>query len=188
MNLFDSANYPVKEPTQLVIGDRWTWKRSDLGADYSPSSYTLKYTLRKEGDGATDIDITASGSGSDYVVEVAAATTAAKSVGTYHWQAYITRTSDSERITVDSGYMELLNNRDADTSDPRTHAQIMLDLYEAALQALKAGVKSYTIQGRVMTYRDIGELETNRDKYKAEVSAEQQALNNTGKLKLKYRL
>ncbi|MCK7495165.1 MAG: hypothetical protein MZW92_31785 [Comamonadaceae bacterium] len=38
---FDSANYTTREPDQLVAGDRWAWKRSDLAADYPLATHAL---------------------------------------------------------------------------------------------------------------------------------------------------
>ena len=103
MNAFDSDNFATVEPEVLTIGDRWVWKRTDLGTAYSPSSYELSYSARLQGAGSTTISITASESGDDYLVEVASATTAAYTAGTYTWAAYITRSSDSQRIQIDSG-------------------------------------------------------------------------------------
>src|SRR3990167_6523812 len=120
-NAFDSANYPTREPIELVIGDRWAWKRTDLGADYPPASYALSYSMRLEGTGATEIGINASESGSDYLVEVASVTTAGYTAGRYRWQAYITRSSDSERVMIDSGLGEGKPNSDASPADPRRH-------------------------------------------------------------------
>ena len=45
MNAFDSDNFATVEPEVLTIGDRWVWKRTDLGTDYPPSSYALSYRL-----------------------------------------------------------------------------------------------------------------------------------------------
>ena len=75
----------------LVIGDRWLWKRTDL-TDYAVATYALTYSLRLEGTGSTEIQITASESGSEYRVEGAAATTAGYSAGWDQGPAYITRT------------------------------------------------------------------------------------------------
>lgn len=187
-NKFDSANYPSREPLELVIGDRWAWKRADLGADYDPASYSLSYSARLETSAATEISISAGESGSEYVIEVASATTAAYTAGRYKWQAYITRDSDSARVTVDEGYFEAIVNRDAYTSDQRTHAQKTLDLIEAAIIAINFGAKSYSIGNRVMTYRDLSELETMRSKYRAEVLQERRAANGLGGVKLVARL
>ena len=94
-NLFDTTNAATTEPEKIVAGDRLIWKRTDLNADYANSAYTLKYSARLEGTGSTEIEITASASGSDYLIEVASAVTANYTAGTYRWQAYITRNSDS---------------------------------------------------------------------------------------------
>ena len=89
-NLFDTDNASKTEPTQIIAGDRLIWKRTDLGTDYANGSYTLKYSARLEGTGSTEIEITASASGDDYLVEIASGTTASYTAGHYHWQAYIT--------------------------------------------------------------------------------------------------
>ena len=148
-NLFDSSNYPETEPAQFTAGDRITWKRTDLGADYAPASYALKYSARLENSGATEIEITASESGSDYIVEVGQSTSASYKAGVYHWQAYITRTSDSERITIDSGTWEIKPNRDTTASDPRSHAKIVLEAIEKVIEGRATkDQENYSIQGR----------------------------------------
>ena len=48
-NLFDSSNYTTTEPETLTLGDRWVWKREDLGSDYAPASYALSYNVRLQG-------------------------------------------------------------------------------------------------------------------------------------------
>lgn len=173
MNSFDSANYPTSEPAELIAGDRWAWKRTDLGSDYPPASYALSYSARLESTG-TEIEITASESGSDYVIEVASSTTAGYTAGVYHWQAYITRSSDSERITVDSGTFEVIANRDASTADPRSHAKIVLDAIEAVIESRATkDQESYTINGRSLSRTPMKDLLMLRDRYKAMYASEQ---------------
>lgn len=173
-NLFDTANYPTAEPAELIAGDRWAWKRTDLGGDYAPASYALTYSARLEATGATEITITASESGNDYIVEVAAATTAAYTVGVYHWQAYITRTSDSERVTVDKGTFEVIADRDNATTDPRTHIKITLDAIEAVIESRATkDQESYSINGRSLSRTPLKDLLMFRDKYKTEYAQEQ---------------
>ena len=193
MNLFDSANYPEVEPTELIAGDRWQWKRTDLGSDYAPASYALSYELRLEADGTTKIAITASESGDDYVVEVAHSTTATYTPGRYHWDAYITRSSDSARVRIGSGIVEVKANRATSADDPRTHARKCLDSIEAALEAFAGNtVQSYSITtgsgSRSVTHRDTPELIKLRGVYLAEVAAEERKANGTGGGKLVYRL
>ena len=173
-NLFDSANYPTREPDSLVVGDRWLWKRSDLNADYSNSLYTLKYSLRLEGSGDKEIEITAAASGSDFLIEVDAATTAAYAAGRYRWQSYIIRDSDSERLTLESGTFEVQSNRDADTGDPRTHVRKVLNAIEAVLEGTATKEQeSYSISGRALSLRSIPDLLLLRDRYRTEARNEE---------------
>ena len=58
MNAFDSDNFPKVEPEVLTIGDRWVWKRTDLGTDYPPSSCATSYNARLQGARSTAISIT----------------------------------------------------------------------------------------------------------------------------------
>lgn len=185
-NLFNSDNYPLKEPSQLVIGDFWRWKRTDISNDYNTDDYALKYSLRLSGDGTTEIEITAAETGGEYVIEEASATTAAYTAGIYFWQLYITRSSDSERITVDRGIVEVLSNQDAATADPRTHAKKMVDEFETAIEALNLGASSVSINGRTWTSRTLSELIEIYNFYLAKYKVEERKRNNTGGAKLKY--
>ena len=133
-NAFDSTNYLEREPDRVVCGDLWAWKRTDLGADYPPASYAMTYGLALEGVDDTEKTLTASEDGQDYVIEVASATTKDYPPGVYHWQAYITRSSDSERITVGRGRFEALPDLSVAGTDPRSHYKIVLDALEAVLE------------------------------------------------------
>ena len=183
-NLFDSSNYPETEPLEFIAGDRITWKRTDLGTDYAPASYSLKYSARLENSGATEIEITASESGTDYIVEIGQSTSVGFKSGIYHWQAYITRTSDSERITIDSGTWEIKPNRDTTASDPRNHVRRVLDSIEAVIEGRATkDQENYSIQGRSLSRTPIPDLLILRDRYKAEYIREQRAerlKNNLG--------
>lgn len=176
-NLFDSANYPEIEPESLVLGDSWLWKRSDLGSDYPPASYALTYDARLHGDGTTSISITANEDGSDYLVEVAAATTVNYTAGTYSWRAFITRTSDSARVQVGSGTWEVKPDPATDTDDPRSHVKKTLDALQATILG-KASLDqlSYTIGDRQlsrMTAEDLIEWEKYyKQLYQKELDAE----------------
>ncbi len=183
-NLFDTDNASKTEPTQIIAGDRLIWKRTDLGTDYANGSYTLKYSARLEGTGSTEIEITASASGDDYLVEIASGTTASYTAGHYHWQAYITRNSDSQRLTLDTGTWEVVANRDAATTDPRTHARIMVEKIESILEGrADSDVNSYSINGRSLTKIPVTELMQFRAHYRAEYIKEQRkerAKNSVG--------
>ena len=135
-NLFSCYNYLSVELEVLTIGDRWMWKRTDLGTDYPPSSFALSYNARSQGAGSIAISITASESGDDYLVEVASATTAGYTAGTYSWSAYITRSSDSQRIQIDSGDFVIKTNLATSTADPRTQPEQMEDHLESTPESL----------------------------------------------------
>jgi hypothetical protein len=170
--LFDSTNYPEGVPSILVAGDAWLWKRTDL-TDYATASYALTYTFRLEGTGATSIAVTASESGDEYRVEVAAATTAAYTVGVYQWQEYITRSSDSARLTLSEGTCEVVANRSAATTDPRSHAQKVLTAIEAVIEGTASKeLASYTVDGIAINRRSIEELTRMREAYRYEVDEE----------------
>lgn len=172
-NLFDSDNSPKTEPSEIVAGDLLQWRRTDLD-DYDNSLYTLKYSARLSGTGATEIEITATADGaSDFLVSEASATTAAYTKGIYYWQAYITRDSDSERILIDTGQWTVVANRDADTDDPRSHAKIMLDKIESILEGrADSDVNNYAIGSRSITKMSVDELQKWRSHYRAEYQSE----------------
>lgn len=169
-NLFDRDNYPKQEPYELVIGDRWVWVREDLDSDYDVDSYSLSYEFNiVDGSTAVNFTITATEASDKYYVEVPSSTTATYTKGSYHWFAYITRTSDSERVMVDEGYSEVIDNYATTSSDVRSHVKKVLDAVEAVIEN-RASIdqQSMSIAGRSLSRMDINDLLFWRDKYKAE--------------------
>ena len=67
-NAFDSSSYPTTEPAELNAGDRWAWKRSDLG-EYG-ADYTLTYVARLDSNGTTTFTFDGAWGSGAYVVEV----------------------------------------------------------------------------------------------------------------------
>lgn len=174
-NLFDTTNYPTVEPQTLEAGDRWAWLRADLITDYPSSAYSLSYVLRREITGER-IAITASSNSTGYVVEVSSTTTAAYNPGRYHWDAYITRTSDSARVKVNSGTLEIKPNKATSSDDPRSFAQICLDNIETYLRdPNNIAAASYSIAGRSLSRWSRADLLTERERWKGEVAREKQA-------------
>lgn len=170
------TDIPEEEPEELVIGDTFLWKRTDLGTDYPNSSYTAALYARLEGSGSTTFNISATNDGADYKFTKAAATTAGYTAGRYHWDLKLTRTSDSAVVTVDSGTFELIASKATSTADPRSHAKTMLDKIESILEGrADSDVSSYSIQGRSLTKIPVSELMTWRAKYKAEYASELKA-------------
>lgn len=174
-NLFDTTNYPTVEPQTLEAGDRWAWLRADLITDYPSSAYSLSYVFRREITGER-ISITASSNSTGYVVEVSSTTTAAYNPGRYHWDAYITRTSDSARVKVNSGTLEVKPNKATSSDDPRSFAQICLDNIETYLRdPNNIAAASYSIAGRSLSRWSRADLLTERERWKGEVAREKQA-------------
>ena len=172
-NLFDQSQYPIIEPETIIVGDRLTWKREDLGSDYAPADYALTYNARLEGAGSTTIAITASESGSNYIIEVGSSTTANYVIGTYLWSAFITNAS-SERIQLDSGKFEVVGNLASSTADPRSHAAKMVDYLETTLESLAQKLTTaYSVSDRSNTLRSIedtrGELNYYKTVYNREI-------------------
>ena len=158
-DLFDSTNYPTTEPEILVVGDRWVWKRTDIGSTYAPSSYALSYRARLLGAGSTNFSFTASESGTDYLVEIASSTTTNYTSGTYAWSMYITRSSDSERFALDTGKFEVQENLVTSSADPRTHAGKMVDYLETTLESLAQKLTTaYSVSDRSNTLRSMDEV------------------------------
>lgn len=154
------------EPARVIAGDTVAWRRADLLADYPSSEYSLHYRGRRAGDATASFNVSAN---SSYQVTVAAAATQAWSPGVWHWQAYITRTSDSARVTVAEGTFEVVANRATSTVDPRSHAKRMLDAIETLLEGKAADdVDEYSINGRSLKKIPVAELVKWRDRYRAE--------------------
>jgi len=176
-NLFDRDNYPQQEPETLVVGDRWVWKRPDLVSDYPTDQYALTYEFHCDsgGGGNHKFTITATETTDAYIVEVDSSTTAAYNAHQYKWYAYITRSSDSERVAVDSGITTLVANYADTNADLRTHAKKVLDAVQAVIEnRATIDQSSFSIAGRSLSRMSIDELHSLRDRYEAKYNKELQ--------------
>jgi len=173
-NLFDAANAPEGEPTEIVVGDFLQWKRSDIAQDYpTGSGYTAEYVARITGGGASEIKLPqAAGSTDDYYLFTVDSTTSAEfTPGLYHWQLEVTQTSSGNRLVLDIGDFTAVPDMDDNQADPRIHAEIMLAKIESLLQGkADADVSSYSIAGRSLTKLSFQELLDARDRYRREVT------------------
>ena len=170
-NLFDSANAPTGVPTEVVVGDFIQFKITQFSDDYSNSLFTMRFVARISTGGATEVNVAATASGDDYLFSISSATSADYTVGTYHYQLEIERNSDSERIVVDRGEIDIVTDYDNQV-DPRHHAEIMLGKIESILEGkADSDVSSYSIAGRSLTKLSPDELVQWRDYYRREVSA-----------------
>jgi len=173
-NLFDSTNYSTSVPTELKIGDFWAWKNTELGTDYSNSSFTLTYEFNLiDGSSPANITLTATNDGSDYKVEVSSSTTASYTKGNYNYVVNITRNSDSARIKVGEGFVEFQDNYATTSNSVRTHAKIVLDSIQAVIEnRASMDQSSMSIAGRSLSRMSIDELLRFRDYYKTEYENE----------------
>jgi len=157
----------------LIAGDTWLWSES---VPLYPASegYVLAYALVKTG---TLVVLTSSADGDSHSFTIAAATTAGYAAGSYSWTAYVTKTT--ERYTVGSGVLEIKPNLAAQSAgyDGRSQARIILDALQSAYQTYISNgsghVAEYQIAGRMMKFRNVGEIITQINYWKAEVKAEE---------------
>ena len=173
-NAFDQAAAQEGEPYEVVVGDFIQWKRSDLAAIYDPDDYTLLYVARITAGGNTEIQVTATkATDGAFLLSVSSADSAEFVAGYYHWQAEIIRKSDSERIVVDRGSFNVIVDLDINGTDPRTHAEIMVNKIEALLEGRADGdVSNYSIAGRSLTKMSPQELVEWREYYRSELAKE----------------
>ncbi len=173
-NLFDPDNSPTQEPEEIVVGDFIQWRRIDVYADYPPSAYNLEYVARITGGKANEIKL----SGADYqssawLFQVSSSVSGNFDPGYYHWQLEAVRISDSERLVVDRGTFTALADLDVNQSDPRTHAEVMLDKIEAVLEnRADSDVMEYQINGRQLKKIPLQDLINLRNYYKGIVNQE----------------
>ena len=170
-NLFDSANAPTGVPEQLVVGDFFQFKSTQFSSDYDNGLHTMRFVARIATGGSSEIIITATASDDDYLFTAASSVTADYDVGHYHYQLEIERDSDSNRIIVDRGEIDILTDFD-NNIDPRFHAEIMLSKIESILEGkADSDVSSYSINGRSLSKFSPDELVQWRDYYRREVAA-----------------
>ncbi|MBZ0106137.1 MAG: hypothetical protein K8H84_10955 [Sulfuricella denitrificans] len=170
------ADIPSTEPAVFTAGDTLQFTRSL--ADYPASAgWVLSYTLINA---TTKISFSASASGDDHLVNVAAATTAGWAAGDYSWLARVTKTS--EVYTVGNGTLSILPNIAAvgvTALDGRSDARVILDGLMAAYKTHVAGgsghVAEYEIAGRKMKFRSAAEILTQIEHWKTIVAAEERA-------------
>jgi hypothetical protein len=184
---------PTTEPTSVRAGDALAWRREDLvdpvtGDEYPASLWTLTYAFKNA---TLGFEITATADDDDYAVSVSGTTSAAYTAGVYAWQARVSliATPTTVRYTVDSGEITVLPSLfttvAADPLDARTFARQALDNAEEAYLAFQtqrssaAGIKSYAIGNRQMTYADAdlesARLISDRDRWRLAVAREEQA-------------
>lgn len=170
-NLFDEANAPEGEPLVIVVGDFLQWKKTQLASDYPPATHSAEYVARITAGGASEIKLAAVERTNYYLFTVPTATSELFNPGFYHWQLEITETASGNRIVVERGEFEAVVDLDVNGTDPRSHAEIMLNKIESLLEGRADGdMSSYSIAGRSITKMTPEELLAWRDYYRREVA------------------
>ena len=156
----------------LTAGD--TLSFTTITPDYPASAgWVLTYTLINN---SAKVSITATASGAEHLITVAASTSAAYAPATYTWQAVVTKAA--ERYTVGTGQMVVAPNlAAAATYDTRTSARKALDAVNLAMETYgaKAYLHSYEIAGRKQQFQTPGDFLAFRSKLMAEVAREDNA-------------
>lgn len=165
-----AAPTPTQEPASLTAGDTAKWRKAL--PDYLPADgWQLAYTLINAGG---KITFNAVPDGTDHLVNIPAATTAAWAAGDYAWRAQALRAGDA--TTVASGTLTVQPAFSAATLDARSHARKALANIEAYLENPNNLSSSlYEIAGRKLQRFGIPELLGLRDRYRAEVAREDAA-------------
>lgn len=191
-NLFDENEAPEGEPLKIVVGDFLQWKKTSLAQTYPPALYSANYVARITGGGNTEIQLPATERTDYYLFQVDSATSANFTPGFYHWQLEVVQTSSGNRVVVERGEFEAIQDLDVNGADPRTHAEIMLDKIQSLLVGrADKDVSSYSIQGRSIAKMSVVDLLQWRDYYRKEVLKERRdnaiALGRPTKTTMKVR-
>lgn len=191
-NLFDESNAPEGEPLKVVVGDFIQWKKTALAEAYPTATHSAQYVARITAGGSSEITLAAIERPGYYLFQVPSATSEAFNPGFYHWQLEIIQTSTGNRIVVERGEFEAIPDLDVNGSDPRTHAEIMLDKIESLLEGrADKDVTSYSIQGRSISKMSVADLLQWRDYYRKELAKERRdnaiALGRPTKTTMKVR-
>ena len=161
--------------SRFTLGDTLSLTKT-LAAYPATAGWVLYYRLVvRDGAGAA-ITFNSMASGSDHLITVPAATTAAWVAGTYTWASWVSDGVSS--YSVEHGSTDLLSDPRTTSSplDLRTAAQTALDNVRLTIQGkASADVLRYEINGRMLERyprRDLLALEAN---LVARVNAEQRA-------------
>ena len=165
---------PTFEPSVVTAGDTLTWR---ITLDDYPASagWGLAYRLLNA---TGNINITATASGADHLVSIAAATSAAWASGDYRFTAWVTL--GAERHTIKSGNLTVRPNVAALTTlDDRSPERRALEALQAAyityLSNDQGHVAEYEIAGRKMKFRSAAEIWMQIERLKIEVSKQDAA-------------
>lgn len=170
---------PNTEPLSLRAGETVSWQRSL--PEYLPADgWSLKYRLLWQESGITPVDITATIVGTDYQVDLSAATTATWTAGRASLWARVERvvTGITWRYSLGVLAVEILPNLLTATElDARSDTQRTLADLRSALASYVSGgqgaVASYIIGDKSMTFRSVADITALIRYYETQLSREQ---------------
>lgn len=170
-------------PSALVSGDLWTWTRSL--SDYPAGTWSATWYFENS---TAAFNVAATASGTDHVASVAATTTATYTAGRYRWRLVVT--SGATRTTVESGWVTVeVDPAVSANYDRRSHARKVVDAIEAVIEGRATQDQmSMSIRDRTLARTPIADLLLLRDRYRAEVRAEENAERLTAGLASRNRL
>jgi hypothetical protein len=119
------------------------------------------------------INLTSTAQDDQFLTSASSTTTAAWVAGIYSYSVWVEK--GTERITVEQGRIEILPNAASATvaTDTRSHIEKTLAAIEAVLEGRASqDVQEYTIGDRQLKHIPLNELLVWRDKYKAQLIAE----------------
>ena len=191
-NLFDENEAPEGEPLKIVVGDFIQWKKTALAETYPPALYSATYVARVAAGNSSEIQLAAIERTGYYLFTATSAQSADFVPGFYHWQLEVVQTSSGNRVVVERGEFEAIQDLDNNGADPRSHAEIMLDKIQSLLVGrADKDVSSYSIQGRSIAKMSVVDLLQWRDYYRKEVIRERRdnaiALGKPTKTTMKVR-
>lgn len=164
---------PTTEPDRFRAGNTLTWLKT-LEDFPASEGWVLYYRLINT---AGKYDITATASGDSHLVEVAKATTATYTAGTYTLLSWVDDGTDRHDVGQQQLIVEVNLAAQASGYDTRSNAKQALDAVDAALLAYgsNAWTQEYEIAGRRMKFRTASDFLAFRSQLQAEVAAENNA-------------
>ncbi len=161
------APIPTTEPETITAGETLAWTKTV--PDYPAPTYVLKYSLQLAGQ-ASLITITATASGAQHAIAVAASVTVLYTPGTYLWTSYAE--AGLTRYPVARGNVTILPS--PLSAQASTHATRTLALIEAALEGrIPRGLENTNIDGQSLERIPIADLFKLKQHYQALVLREQ---------------
>ena len=175
---------PTSTPLRLYAGDTLEFKIS-LSEYPASDSWILYYVLVNS---SAKITFNSTADGDVHLIDIAPATTANYTAGTYSWQSYVSNGTD--RYTVDSGEMVIKADYSEQTTlDDRSVIKITLDALESTLQGRASKTQSKVKVGdkeiQYLTHSElIKAIESYRKWYDQEKVAEDLLNGNSTKSKV----